>query len=122
MIKNASAAESKYRFPSVRNPYSHRNGKAISSLESAITIGGCLSSMPGSIILSDRAIRIGEDQIQISAVIRLRVARQTHPAVGGVVRAWRARSTNWVDRASFRRLWVYGMPLFDDGHARRKLI
>jgi hypothetical protein len=27
--KNASAAESKYRFPSVRNPYSHRNGKAI---------------------------------------------------------------------------------------------
>ncbi len=29
MIKNASAAESKYRFPSVRNPYSHRNGKAI---------------------------------------------------------------------------------------------
>src|SRR5260370_39021905 len=29
MIKNASAAESKYRFPSVRNPYAHRNGKAI---------------------------------------------------------------------------------------------
>src|SRR6266702_1127394 len=29
MIKNASAAESKYRFPSARNPYSHRNGKAI---------------------------------------------------------------------------------------------
>jgi hypothetical protein len=29
MIKNASAAESKYRFTSARNPYSHRNGKAI---------------------------------------------------------------------------------------------
>jgi hypothetical protein len=27
--KNASAAESKYRFPSARNLYSHRNGKAI---------------------------------------------------------------------------------------------
>src|SRR5690348_7149073 len=27
--KNASAAESKYRFNSYRNPYSHRNGNAI---------------------------------------------------------------------------------------------